>query len=478
MIKENKYMYLYISSCIFLFFFHVFLGSYLFLNLTFTIISIIGVLFLNYGKTSFTNMFIFFLSIYSGYAALLMKAFFGQELQSNLLEPFESGVMLGLSFFMILLCGILSKSISNNRSSKIGKLVENENFKYNSILIFLILGVVFRLLHLNYNGGLEAEGGFGGFGVFKFVFLLGLTIAFKVYSELRLKKYAIIIIISLISASILAIASNTKKDIFDFILLSGLCIFYFNIKISKKTIVSSMAFVLFVILFISPAIHLTRFEFKDLTLSERIYAVYNIISDNEFNYTKLYAAEAVFMEGFQYSYGAGSSYIYPRAENLDRFFLILPIDQVVRNHTISSMGVEPFLIEIAEASLPSILIKKTPYTGPDLIAWRYGIRDSNSVARPVIGFTASSFAAGGIIAVIFFPIFFLLPFLIIMDYVFGNFNNRLWGVFGFIVTVSFVEKEIDQILPFLFRNLPIIILFVYLSIFILSKKIIFGLAKS
>ncbi|MCJ0927738.1 hypothetical protein MTX11_06925 [Acinetobacter lwoffii] len=401
---------------------------------------------------------------------LLVKAIYNQQLQTNLIVPFESSVVLFVGFISIFFCAILSKTISNNYSSKMGYLVEDINFKKEYVLILLLLGGFFRLLHLKFNAGLEDGGGFGGFGVFKFVLLFALALAFKVYADTKDKKYVFYIVLALIIASGLAIVGNTKKDILDFILLSLLCIVFFKIKIGIKTIFSGLTFSLLVILFISPAIHLTRFEFRDLSFSERVEAVYRVIEENNFNYKALALAEGAFMQGFQFSYAEGGSYIYPESANLDRFFLILPIDQIVRSET-TSMGVNPFLIEIGEAILPSFLISKTAYTGPDLIAWQYGIRDKNSIARPVIGFIGSSYASNGILAVIFYPIIFLFPFLLIMDYVFGKMDNRLWGVFGFIVTVSFVEKEIDQILPFIFRNLPIILIFTYFLLVLQSKKI-------
>ncbi|MEK5757131.1 hypothetical protein, partial [Acinetobacter variabilis] len=77
-------------------------------------------------------------------------------------------------------------------------------------------------------------------------------------------------------------------------------------------------------------IHLVREGSKTQTISERIESVKDVLVENEFSPSKLYAAEAIFMEGFTYSYGEYKSYIYPNALNLDRFLLIFTFDQVNR----------------------------------------------------------------------------------------------------------------------------------------------------
>lgn len=457
---------IYFSLLVILFLFHIYLGSSFYLIFSFFLMSITGIFFINSSELTYSNLFVFLISIYCGTAALIVKAILHQPLQDNLKTPFESSIYLLVGFFSICICAFLSKVILRNKVLDIGDKIQKTTILERSVFTLIILGIIFKILHALLGTGSEDAGtAFGGFGSLSFIFIMGSVFAFYLYSQNYSKKNGYLIILLAFLVLLISAINNTKKEVIDFIVMAVLCIFAFKIKIKFKVIVSATFLFLFLSLFVSPLLHLMRADYKSFSFSERLDYAYNLAKDNDFNPAKLYEAESLILQGFSYSYGKYNSYIYPSPLNLDRLFLILPVDQVSREINLNNqpiMGVIPFIEEIQESILPSLLIKKDPETGPDLIAWQYGIRSTSSVARPVIGFTASSLAASGMMGVILYPFIFLLPFFLFMEFVFGKVNGRVWGVIGCVIAYQFVEKEIDQILPFVFRNGMIMLVFTYI----------------
>ncbi|MGV2950388.1 hypothetical protein [Acinetobacter sp. AGC35] len=441
--------------------------------LSFLFVSIVGIVFITPKELTYSNIFIFIFSMYCGAAALIVKAFLGQSLQKNLMNPLESVIYLVIGFLVISLCAILAKIIVGNRVLSIGDKIQKRSFLENSALILILLGIFVKILHALLGTGAEdTSSAFGGFGSLSFIFLLGSIFSFYLYSQDYSKRNGYLVACLAFLVLLISIFNNTKKEVIDFILLASLCIIAFKIKIKFKVFAYAAFLFLFLFLFLSPLLHLMRSDYKGLSFNERIDYAYSIAKDNDFNPIKLYEAESLIMQGFSYSYAEYSSYIYPNSLNLDRAFLILPIDQVSREINLNNkptMGITPFVEETFESILPSFLISKDPETGPDLVAWNYGIRSTGSVARPVIGFIASSLAASGLTGVILYPFFILMPFFMFMEFFFGKINGRIWGVFGCILTYQFVEKEIDQILPFVFRNGVIILVFIYIFYKLNSK---------
>lgn len=446
--------------------FHLFIGSYLYIILSFFFIATVGIFFIISKELTYSNLFVFLSSIYCGAAALIIKAIFMQPLQTNLRNPIDSIIYLLLGFILTCICAFLAKIIIRNKVLNIGDKIQHRSFIEKFSLIFIVLGVIIKLLHAFFGTGAEdASNAFGGFGSLSFIFLLGGIFIFYLYSQNYSKQNGYLILFTAFLVLLISTFNNTKKEVIDFIVMALLCIVAFRIKIKFKVVAGSLLLFLFLFLFLSPLLHLMRADYKGMSFNERINYAYDLARENDFNPIKLYEAESLVMQGFSYSYAEYSSYIYPSSLNLDRIFLILPVDQVSREISLNNrptMGITPFIEETLESILPSLIIVKDPETGPDLIAWQYGIRSTSSVARPVIGFTASSLAASGLIGIILYPLFILLPFFLFMDFVFGRVNGRIWGVFGCVLTYQFVEKEIDQILPFIFRNGIIILIFIYI----------------
>ncbi|WP_148087164.1 hypothetical protein [Pseudogemmobacter humi] len=476
---KNTFAQLYAISAILLGIIHLTTGSMLILIFVFTVISLIGAGFLMKGNPRYSDFFIFLLSAYSGYAALLMKAILAQPLQQNLMVPVQSAAYLFIGFCSITSCAIAADLIVGSRQSPIGARIETPVFMRNALIPLFIMGFATRILHVLFNpsikDGADIGSGFGGFGTFEFILSLACVILLRLYSLRRTSPYGATIIIVMVAIAILSVITNTKKNILDFALLGVVSVYAFDIKVKPRVLTLFGLLMATVILFISPAIHLMRTGFRDMTVMERITGMYTLIEQHGFSPAALSVAEGAFMKNFTYSYNEYGSYIYPDAQNIDRFSLILPIDQVARGlDSMGTMGVSPFFEEIGESVMPSVLIDKDPETGPDLIAWKYSIRANTSIARPVIGFTASSLAAQGLLGVICLPWLLLLPFFVFSNYFFGNIKGRVFGVFVVAIAFQMVEKEIDQVIPFVFRTGPVIILTVLIFLRMFSRQIRIG----
>lgn len=475
MCRKNICIAAYAFSAIILGLYHIYIGSSLLISILFTSISITGAAFLVASHLTYSNLFIFLLSIYSGYASLIIKAVLRQPLQQNLFAVEASLFYMFVGFYSITACAIFSKIIVAGRRSRMRQRVEVDSFCNRAIIPLIFLGFLFRLLHLAFaaaiKDGADIASGFGGFGAFNFVLTLACIILFRIYSKRGEFKHGVLIFAIGLIIIVLSVITNTKKDILDFILLALLCIYAFEINIKFRTLVPIALAVCIVVLYVSPVIHLMRSNLNNMSILERLHGMYEIIQTHEFNPINLMETEATYFEGFQYSYSEYGSYVYPSPANVDRFALILPVDQVSRALEANGViGFWPFIEEIAESALPSLIISKDPEVGSDLVAWYYGIRSPSSIARPVVGFVASSLASSGIVGVILFPWIFLLPALIFMDYFFGGVKGSIWGVFGFVSFYHFAEKEIDRVLPIIVREGPIIIISAFVLTAIFTRR--------
>ena len=453
---------------------HLWLGSDIALIGVMSSVSCLGLAFLLPKRISYSNIFVFLLSVYSGLAALILKALLGQTLQTNLFAATESAQYLFIGFTSIAACAILAKFSLQGRVASIGRLMNRPDFAKQALVGLIFFGVATKTLHtisISSNDDSGGATGFGGFGTFNFVILLALSLLIKALKDSPSKFYKMLFYVTVTAITLLSIINNTKKGVFDFIFVLILSLYAFDIRLQLSKVTSGGIVLAFILLYASPTIHLMRSSFKTETIIERVQTFYSVISEHHFSSSELSASESDFISGFQYSYSPSGSYVYPSSANIDRFMLILPIDQVSRKLNASGeMGLPIFVTEMLEYVLPSFLIDKTPYSGVDLIAWRYGIRAPGNVARPVIGMIASSLAASGVVGVLFFPFLFLLPVFMTLDYIFGDLEGNAWGLFGVATSIFMVEREFEIMLPYLLRDIPIILIFANICLLLAKKR--------
>lgn len=470
LVGRKKFVYCGLLLVLFLFVVHFLLGSNIIFSVSLVFIASVGFLFLLPSRLSFTNIFVFGVSFNSGFAALLIKAVLWQPLQQNIFASYESFFYLFIGFFSIALCGLLSKYLIAGKESGIGHRINDPVYARRAVIPLLVFGVGTKILHTIFSTS-DEEGGFGGFGSFNFVIMLAISLLIGLIANSGKRIYYIFFGLTFFIVLSLSIINNTKKEIFDLVVLLIIAIYAFNVKVKMRHIFLGGILFLGIFFVVSPIIHLMRFSFKSESLVERVSSFYDVMAEYNFNPGLLIAAEKEFVSGFEYSYSSAGSYIYPAQLNYERFLMIQPIDQIARElDSKGTMGIEIFFDQMLQKILPSVLIAKTDYAGVDLIGWKYGFRSPGSVARPVIGLTGSFLASSGLLGVIFFPLFFIFPVFCVMDYIFGSIKKNVWAVFGVGSSAYLIEREFEVMYPYLLRGLPIIIIFSFFTLIVFGSR--------
>lgn len=453
-----------------LFFVHLVIGSAWQPLMVLTTISLIGLWSLDSSRLNFSRAYICMLSAYSGLGALIIKAMLWQPLETNLIEPNQTSLLIAVGFASAL---VASKISTSTVQLQWNPMIEGSE---RLVLPLTVLGFIFQTLHIALrpqisNESLEQAEGFGGFGSLYFILLLGVALQYYWYGQNRSKHYLKLIVFTGVVFLIFSMLGNVKRLFLDFCFISVLSAAAFRIKFKWAKLASIGVVLGFMLAYLSPAIHLTRDSFQSNGLIERLTSVYEVLSENEFSLIKLNEAEELYFKKFAYSYRPNASYVFPSTINVDRFCLVLPLDQVVRAfEDDGKIGLNPFLSLGVRAALPSVLVSKEAFTGADLVGWRYGIRDSSSIARPVIGLTASAFSAWGAWGVILLPALVLLPIFFLLDRLPGRLAGNPLTVMLIALSANLAEQGIDGVMVFLVRQVPIALIVSILILRLGGKK--------
>lgn len=431
-------------------------GSSLLLIVVMSVISMIGFFSICRKVVWPSDFFIFGLAMYSGTVSLLVKTVLGQQLQENLFNPNYSASIIFLGFVFALLGAEFARTMNYGRVlgpfHNFAKEIKPFGY-FTLILVGAILFVLHVELRPRFVEGVYMTSGFGGFGSFYFVLILGVTLLFYHKETTGRRFLRISSRLMLFIFLIFSILANTKKEFADVFLAMILATFFFGRGFSARLLIRFGVIAAIFFYYISPVLHLMRNDFVSLSLSDRVNQAAEILIENRFNPVKLIEKEGAYISSFTHSHSSAGSYIYPSKRNLDRFFLILPIDQVSRGQLEGeSIGLGLILQQSLETVLPGFIITKDSAAGADYIAWKFGIRADTVVGRPVIGLSASLLAIGG-------PIFVCLGSFLIVAFSFF-FYNRIFGsathspiaVFFIVISSILYEKELDAFLSFPFRD--------------------------
>jgi hypothetical protein len=115
---------------------------------------------------------------------------------------------------------------------------------------------------------------------------------------------------------------------------------------------------------------------------------------------------------------------------------------------------------LLEGILPSFIIgEKTSAVFTDVVAWDYGIRGYGSIGRPVLGFSATALAVGGIPAIIVLNLFIGLPSLYFVNRAFGHLRSSVIGVQVILMSWFVAEQGVDSFVSFFIRNMILMWIF-------------------
>ncbi|WP_085808215.1 hypothetical protein [Sphingomonas sp. TZW2008] len=403
------------------------------------------------------------LCIYFGTASLALKTLAGQPVQANLVVPETTATYL-LAGFASITVGYAASHAVRRPARFAFRLrtvtADPARLAWLAPLAFA-LGALFTFLQTQFraiasNGGFEG-GGFGGFGTFYPLLLLGagLQAALVAQRPGAIGPKALLAAMAIVVLA-LTLADNTKRTLFDFLLVVLVTLVAFRVRLRWRWIVPAAIGMLVAVGFVVPAIQIVRTQ-PDVRGIGRIVATARVIAAARFDPARLAADADRIAAGFQLTYH--DSYVYPRTWNTERFTMIQPIDQVARAlGDRGTMGLADLWRDPAETLLPGFLLHKTLTTAPDRIAWHYGFRAKRSIARPVVGLVASSLAALGWVGVLVLPAITVAITFVALDLVAGRLVGNAWAAFVFAATAFLAEREVSTTLSFFCRSFPFLLL--------------------
>jgi hypothetical protein len=443
------------------------------------LISLCG-LFPLYGPNMTVSSMIYIsICLYGGFFAILIKTLLWQPVQENLFSPDRSA--------LILLLGHIGATCAYfvARKFRVGagffdrlKVDFDRTGQSTPLFPFLFtVGIVFAIAHEIFrprfvNGSTDALGGFGGFGAFYFLILFGFAgqVALAVSGRARSRDMTVAIVM-FVMVLILSVVGNVKKDVIDAALIIALTLAAFKVKVRPTHVLYAVLFLSFTQFIVSPLIHITRAESTSRTMSERIELTGQILKQNNYDFGRINSLNDRVAKGFQNTYRSSGSYVYPSTANIDRFALVLPVDQVARVNDPGRLTPGEVTRLVAQRVLPGGLISKSPGVVADLVAWKYGFRAYLTVGRPVVGLSASSYALGGLGAVLGISFFLLVVVFTLLDMIGGTISRSPWAV-GVVMAFSYIaEKEMDALVGTLFRDIPLLV--VTLAIVVAVTRMIF-----
>ncbi|KKI20479.1 hypothetical protein [Sphingomonas sp. Ag1] len=403
------------------------------------------------------------MTVYFGSGALVVKTLAGQPVQSNLHVPDLSAAYLLAGFGSITIGYGLSQGVRRplRFARALRRVTGHEpNLRRFAVPIFA-LGAMFLLLQTQFraiavSGGFTA-GGFGGFGTFYPLLMLGAAMqAALVIRRPDQRRHGLVLAAMAATILALTLADNTKRTLFDFLFVVALAFVALNGRVRWRWVGPGSVAAACIFALLLPAIQIVRTD-PDVRGTARIAATWDVLRANGFSASRLSAAQARVATGYRFAWI--DSYVHPLTWNSERFTMIQPIDQVARGlaeH--GTMGSADLWRDPAEALLPGFLIRKSLVTAPDRIAWHYGFRAKGSIARPVVGLIASSLAAFGLAGVLLLPGAIAAISFTLLDLVGGRLSGNVWAVFLLAATAFLAEREASTMLAFFCRSFPFILI--------------------
>ena len=403
------------------------------------------------------------MTVYFGSASLIVKTLARQPVQMNLQVPDLSAAYLLAGFASISLGYLMSQFIRrpSHFAGALNRLLGNPEKLSAFALPVFMLGAIALFLQTQFrplagNGGFEG-GGFGGFGTFYPLLVLGAAMQ-TALAVRRPRQTRHIIVLGAMAAVILilTLADNTKRTLFDFLFVVGLTAVSLQMRPRWRWIGAGLVAGAAALALIAPAIQIVRAQ-ADARGLDRVAATATVLRDYEYNPLRLAEAADRIATGYELAWR--DSYVFPRTWNTERFTMIQPIDQVARAlDERGTIGGDDLWRDPAETLLPGFLLDKSLATAPDRIAWHYGFRANGSIARPVVGLVASSLAAFGLAGVLLLPALTVAFTFGVLDYAGGRLRGNAWAAFLLAVSAFLAEREVSTTLSFFCRNFPFILL--------------------
>jgi len=414
------------------------------------------------GGQNLPSLVYFAYTLYSAGFALPIKTLLLQPVQQNLIAPFDTALVLLAGHVCLTIAYIIYRTFPARLA--LFNAMEKE-FSTPSFLRFIawfgfIVGFALMVLHTIFRpkfvNGVSTAEGFGGFGAFYFLLIMAFTAqcALAVIEKGRGRNliFAVVMFAFIFALSLMG---NQKKYILDAGLIVALTVLAYNVKVRPQYIVFGVIFIVFTQFIVSPLIHIARSESSLKTISERVDLTVKILEQNNYDFAKINQINDRVTQSLTGTYRSSGSYVYPSTLNLDRFTLVLPVDQVVRVGEGGRTGWSVFVRSTLERILPGAFIEKHAGSLTDEVAWTYGFRQAGVVARPVTGLTATSWAIGGVAGLIAIGITAPLLLFWVLGIIGGPITRNPWTIAMLVVSSLAPEQDSSGILGSILRDLPI-----------------------
>ncbi|HET8611918.1 MAG TPA: hypothetical protein VFL92_04045, partial [Sphingomonas sp.] len=302
------------------------------------------------------------------------------------------------------------------------------------------------------------EGGFGGFGFFFFLLPMSWVMQMALCARDPRNRTERLTLYAMAAMTLaLAFGGNVKVVFIQFIITLAVCILAFGIRIRPRVAAALALLAIGLVLYVQPIVQITRVKAAQLSPIERVNEAGATLAEADYNPARLLEKASEVARTYKLSYAG--SYVYPATWNVDRFQMIFPIDEVARAlPTVGTIGIGPTVTEIIEVTLPSVFIRKTNISTPDVIGWHFGFRTNGAITRPVVGLLASSLATYGLLGVALLPGLVILVGFSIINLMAGKMQGNPWAAFVFMNFLPIVEKEIAPFLVIYTHLLPYVLL--------------------
>jgi hypothetical protein len=349
-------------------------------------------------RTTAAEIFLLGYAIYTGFGALVAKGLLWQPVDQNLVSANQTSTALIMSSLSVLIGYFASRALAVRLDDKLklGLFFSQTGAIRSAAAPVLLIGCAMYVAHILLKPDLRSGNteGFGGFGSFYFLVNVGLSLCYSLASRTGRNRYWLLIIASAAFLLFCSMLSNERRPVIDFCIVTALS-FAFNKRLRGKwwlliggTVAGSL-----VLLIVSPAIQAVRLRTSSLSPFERVSLVWDTMAEANFNPALINAERDKTAQMYQYAYGQNLSYAFPSTSDIDRYSLVFPLDQIVRNEGVPSLGLSS-LVSGMTNMLPGPFVSKTGISSGDEIAWTYGLRAYGSIGRPVLGAPASAFAVG------------------------------------------------------------------------------------
>ena len=465
-ITNRKLIALYLGAVVVCASYQVGIGADVWLVFALFSISLLAIIPLQRRTQDVADLFFFSVILYSATFPLVLKTILNQQVHSNLHAYDISSIVLLLGVVSVTIGYFVSSKVYSTRKRPLGlfpAFSDPEVAARIAMPIYLV-GLATQILHTALRPKIDSvtqdvSDGFGGFGSFGFLVLLGIALQCCATFLSPAKRGAVFgLVLMLVGVGLLSIFGNVKKPMFDAFTVIVIFAYGARVRISIPAVVATALAGYVLLMVVSPLLHITRSASSTLGPFERFELALKTMDELNWDVSALNEKSDRYFAGFG-SYRETGSYFYPSTANIDRFALILPIDQVSRTYSYTSPPSEPWVFkDVAQGVLPSLLIHKDGIASVDRIAWHYGIRPPGIVGRPVIGMTASVLAQFGIFGVILVPGIMTFLTFTFWNWLGGSMARNAWASFLLGYLAQAAESDLTAYTVMNLRDLLIVVI--------------------